>query len=155
MLIRNDHIYRTEAIEFQGRRLAGEVSLTPTRKLVAGTGLFIAIVSCGLVAISQWTIPVDLAANCTIPSPSIIETPSSAFRGGAGDTVVALSVVISGSAPLERTVDSQSAGAYGATRFVLSEPLARSAVGSGGCSLVARLQVHPVTAALQHAWRRP
>jgi methionine-rich copper-binding protein CopC len=57
-------LYRQEAIEFQRRRLAGEIRLMPERPLLAWSGLMLVLFAAFCSITWMWSIPVSRVFAC-------------------------------------------------------------------------------------------
>jgi hypothetical protein len=77
MLIRSQSIYRGEALEYQRRRLSGEISVEHKARLWALSALFVVLAAGALGGLSLLSVPVTMTTACSLgASPARILLPA-------------------------------------------------------------------------------
>ena len=146
MLIRNDHLYRPEAIAFQRRRLAGEVRVNPTRPLWVSAIFFITVAVAGLTLLFGLNIRVPLEGRCaTISDDRILVLSGSALEMNVRSTPIVW--VRRGPSPAQsRRVASLQRNPDETTTVVLADGLAPTAARD--CAIGGDVVVSPLKSAL-------
>lgn len=130
-------VYRKQAIDFQRRRLAGDVSVLPRRGIVVVAAMVMVAMTGAGIAAWGWSIDVDRDVACGLPASGSglildeVSLPRGARLSGVDQQ-----------RPVSRRIDADD---------VIVE---RNAKVDPGCLATVHLAVHPVREAIVRAFRR-
>lgn len=131
-------VYRAEAIEFQRRRLAGEIRLMPERRVLVLSGLMLAMFATLCCIAWIWSVPVSRTFAC-------------GYRAGELERVLVIASAIPAGAVLERV---RLIAPF--ARELATDQLVASAgeADDTRCRVELSLRVHPLRQAVDRALRR-